>query len=151
MNRKFLEDLGLEKETIDKIMAEHGKAIQSAKPEDYDTLKEENKTLQGTINELNKAVQQYDGFEEKLAEKDNKIKEYELKDIKYRVATENGIPIELANRLKGETEEELKADAETFSSFVPKKTTLPLKNTEPAKVDDETTAYKGMLENLKLD
>ena len=30
MNRKYLEDLGLEKEVIDKVMAEHGKAIQEA-------------------------------------------------------------------------------------------------------------------------
>lgn len=32
MNREFLEKQGLEKEVIDEIMKEHGKAIQAVKP-----------------------------------------------------------------------------------------------------------------------
>ena len=35
MKRKFLEDLGLEKEAIDKIMAENGNDVNAAKA-DYD-------------------------------------------------------------------------------------------------------------------
>ena len=150
MNRKFLEELGLEKEVIDKVMAEHGKTIQSIKPDDYDDIKAENKTLNDTVVDLQKSMKDFEGFEDKLTEKDNKIKEYEISNLKYRIASENGIPVELASRLTGETEEDIKKDAETLMSFVPKKTTLPLKNTEPV-VDDETAPYKGMLENLKLD
>lgn len=40
MKRKFLEDLGLEKETIDKIMAENGNDVNAAKA-DYDSLKQQ--------------------------------------------------------------------------------------------------------------
>lgn len=150
MNREFLEKLGLEKEVIDKIMKEHGKTIQSVKPEDYDDIKEENKTLKDTVTTLENSLKDFEGYEDKLAEKDNKIKEYELKNLKYRIANENGIPLELASKLTGETEEDLKKDAETLSSFITKKQTLPLRTTEP-QVDDETAPYEEMLDNLKLD
>ena len=150
MNREFLEKLGLEKEVIDSIMKEHGKTIQSVKPEDYDIIKGENTTLKDTVATLENSLKEFEGFEGKLAEKDNKIKEYEIKNLKYRIANENGIPLELASKLSGETEEDLKKDAETLSSFITKKQTLPLRTTE-TKVDSEDDAYKGMLDNLKLD
>lgn len=150
MNREFLEKLGLEKEVIDSIMKEHGKTIQSVKPEDYDDIKADNKTLKDTVATLETSSKDFEGYEDKLAEKDNLIKDYEIKNLKYRIANENGIPLELASKLTGETEEDLKKDAETLSSFITKKQTLPLRTTEP-KVDDEMAPYKGMLENLKLD
>ena len=150
MNREFLEKLGLEKEIIDQIMKEHGLTIQKVKPEDYDDIKEENKTLKDTVTTLENSLKEFEGYEDKLAEKDNLIKEYELKNLKYRVAVEAGIPLELASKLSGETEEDLKKDAETLSSFITKKQTLPLRTTEP-QVDDEMAAYKEMLNNLKLD
>ena len=150
MNREFLEGLGLEKEVINKVMAEHGKTIQSVKPEDYDDIKLDNKTLKDTVTALENSLKDFEGFEGKLAEKDNLIKDYEIKNLKYRIANESGIPLELASKLSGETEEDLKKDAETLSSFITKKQTLPLRTTEP-KVDDETAPYKEMLDNLKLD
>lgn len=150
MNREFLEKLGLEKEIIDQIMKEHGLTIQKVKPEDYDDIKEENKTLKDTVTTLENSLKEFEGYEDKLAEKDNLIKEYELENLKYRIANENGIPLELASKLSGETEEDLKKDAETLSSFITKKQTLPLRTTEP-QVDDEMAAYKEMLDNLKLD
>jgi cell division septum initiation protein DivIVA len=150
MNREFLEKLGLEKEVIDKVMAEHGKTINEIKPKDYDDIKTENKTLKDTVTTLETSLKQFDGYEDKLTEKDNLIKEYEIKNLKYRIANENGIPLELASKLSGETEEDLKKDAETLSSFITKKQTLPLRTTEP-KVDDEMAPYKEMLDNLKLD
>ena len=149
MTREFLENLGLEKEVIDQIMKEHGKTIQSVKPEDYDDIKEENKTLKDTVTTLENSLKEFEGYEDKLAEKDNLIKEYELENLKYRIANENGIPLELASKLTGETEEDLKKDAETLSSFI-RKPTLPLKHTEP-NVDDKSAPYKEILSNLKLD
>ena len=149
MNREFLEKLGLEKEVIDKVMAEHGKTIQSIKPDDYDDIKAENKTLKDTVADLQKSMKDFEGYEDKLTEKDNKIKEYETANLKYRIANESGIPLELASKLSGETEEELKKDAETLSSFITKKQVLPLRKTEP-EADDETAPYKEMLDNLKL-
>lgn len=148
MTREFLENLGLEKEVIDQIMKEHGKAIQSAKPQDYDEIKEENEQLKQRIGELEGTVEELKGYKDQLTEKDNLIKEYELKNVKYRIAVEAGIPLALADRLSGETEEEIKADAEKLAGFVNQKPTLPLKLTEPQKTDPKEQAYAKMLENL---
>ena len=148
MNREFLEKLGLEKEVIDKIMKEHGKAIQSVKPDDYDDIKAENKTLKDTVADLQKSMKDFEGYEDKLAEKDNLIKEYELKNLKLRIVNESGIPPELASNVTGETEEDLKKSAENLLPFI-RKTTLPLKHTEP-NVDDKDAPYKEIISNLKL-
>ena len=50
MKRKFLEDLGIEKEAIDKNMDENGKDIESAKA-DYDAIKAERDAANTTIAE----------------------------------------------------------------------------------------------------
>jgi len=153
MNREFLEKLGLEKEAIDKVMAEHGKAIQDVKPKDYEEIKTAKEKFEKQVKDLNVTLtatnEKYADYDKNIGELNVKVKGYELKNLKYRIANENGIPLELANRLSGETEEDLKNDAKTLLSFVPKKTTLPLKNTELA-VDDKAAPYKEMLNNLKI-
>ena len=148
MTREFLEKLGLEKEVIDQIMKEHGKAIQSAKPQDYDEIKEENEQLKQRIGELEGTVEELKGYKDQLTEKDNLIKEYELKNVKYRIAVEVGIPLALADRLSGKSEEEIKKDAESLASFINQKSKLPLKTTETKLTDPKEQAYAKILENL---
>lgn len=46
--------------------------------------------------------------------------------LKSRIAHESGVPFELAGRLVGSNEEELKADAEKFASFLAPKSAPPL-------------------------
>jgi predicted metal-binding transcription factor (methanogenesis marker protein 9) len=146
MTREFLENLGLEKEVIDQIMKEHGKAIQSAKPQDYDDLKEANEKLKKQLGELEGTIEEYKGYKDQLAEKDSIIKDYELKNLKYRIAVEAGIPLELAGRLSGESEQDIKKDAETLASYFSQKQPLPLKYTEPKNDDDP---YKKLLSGLE--
>ena len=148
MTREFLENLGLEKEVIDQIMKEHGKAIQSAKPQDYDEIKEENEQLKQRIGELEGTVEELKGYKDQLTEKDNLIKEYELKNVKYRIAVETGIPLALADRLSGKSEEEIQKDAESLASFINQKSKLPLKTTETKLTDPKEQAYAKILENL---
>lgn len=62
MKREFLEGLGLDKETIDKIMPEHGKAVEAAKvgaAEAKTTID----TLNGQLEELQKTVKTYEGVD----------------------------------------------------------------------------------------
>ena len=150
MNREELRTLGLTDEQIEKVLESHGKTIKAYKEKlvDYDEIKEENEKLKNTISELETAAEEYKGYKDQLTEKDNLIKEYELKNVKYRIAVETGIPLALADRLSGETEEEIKADAEKLAGFVNQKPTLPLKPTEPQKADPKEQAYAKVLENL---
>lgn len=153
MNRKFLEDLGLEKEVIDKVMAEHGKAIQEVKPaDDYEELKKAKTALEKKVGDLEKnlnaTTEKYADVDTTIAEKDKLIKDYETTNLKFRIANQAGIPMDLAERLSGETEDEIKADAEKLSEFVNKKPTLPLKPTEPGNTDPTEQAYENMIKNL---
>lgn len=59
MNREFLKGLGLEKEAIDSIMAEHGKSVQSAQ-----SLNSEIATLETEKAELTTKAKQYDKLKE---------------------------------------------------------------------------------------
>lgn len=60
MKRKFLEELGLEKEAIDKIMAENGADIESARQNEAGKFETERATLQGQITDLQGQVTQRD-------------------------------------------------------------------------------------------
>lgn len=134
MDRKFLEGLGLEKEAINSIMAEHGKTVQAAKPTDYDDLKSAKETLEKQIEELNGTLQattdKYTQQESTLGELQAKVKGYEVDTLKTRIASQAGLPLDFASKLSGETEDELKADADKFSTYF-KPAPLPLKGTEP--------------------
>src|SRR5690625_87486 len=149
MNREFLEGLGLEKEVIDSIMKEHGKAIQAVKPaDDYEELKSTNESLQGQLQQLQDTLDAKETELNGVEDIKQELERYKLKNLKTSIAVEAGIPLELANRLSGETEEEIKADAENLAEFVNKKTPLPLKPTEPP-VDDKDAGLKQMLNNMK--
>ena len=56
MKRKFLEDLGLEKEVIDKILDEAGADLEKSKG-DFETLKKEKDTLETQIKERDKQLE----------------------------------------------------------------------------------------------
>lgn len=134
MDRKFLEAKGLEKDVIDSIMAEHGKAVQAAKPtEDYETLKSQNDTLSQQIVDLNNSVNTASQEKEDLAKQ---VNGYKHKELKGRIAHEFNLPFELAGRLSGETEEELKEDAKSLSSFIAVKPILPLGSIEPEDIEE---------------
>ena len=149
MNRSFLEELGLEKEVIDKVMAEHGKAIQAVKPaEDYEELQKTNAALEQQVADMQNTLATKEEELGNIDELKQEVETYKLKDLKTSVAIKAGIPLELAGRLSGETEEEIKADAEKIAGFVNKKPTLPLKPTEPPAVDEEEQAYANIIDNL---
>jgi|SRR5699024_9102341 len=148
MNRKFLEELGLEKDAIDSIMAEHGKAIQAVKPtEDYEDLKNTNATLEQQLADLQNTLDSKETELGTLEDLKKEIASHKLDKLKTNIAIQANIPLELANRLSGENEEELKLDAEKIAGFVNKKTPLPLKPTEPP-VDDKDAGLKQMLKNM---
>ena len=98
MKRKFLEDLGLEKEAIDKIMAENGNDVNAAKA-DYDALKQQleaaNTQVQerdGQLEQLKNATGDVEAMKQQIAtlQAENKTAkekyEADLKDLKLSAA-----------------------------------------------------------------
>ena len=154
MNREFLESLGLEKEAINSIMAEHGKAVQAVKPaEGHEQLKEELATLQKQLDDANSTLEsERTTLQEQIQALEKERNTYKTNDMKLRIALENNIPYELANKLSGEDEESLRQDAQTLANYIAKPETIaPLKDVEPPVVDSETQSYKNILNNLKLE
>lgn len=88
---------------------------------------------------------------EEAAKKDAIIKGHERNAIKARIAHETGLPYEMAARLSGETEEDIRKDAESLSKFVGRQQPAPpLASTERGVPANETrAALKGMLDGLK--
>ena len=149
MNREFLKELGLEDETINKVMAEYGKSIQDLKPakEELESIQSEKKSLENQLNELQQTLASRDEELKSIDELKNQVENYKLNELKINVARQEGIPFELIGRLNGKTEEELKEDAKSLAGFVNKKQPLPLKPSEPP-VDDKNTGLKQMLTEL---
>ena len=85
------------------------------------------KSYEGYISpdEAIKLTEQVDSLTKALTEKETAItdltaknKAYETASVKARIAHEKGLPYELAERLSGETEKDIAADAEKLAQFV---------------------------------
>ncbi len=81
-------------------------------------------------NSLNGANDKAKASAEAMADLEAKVKEYETASVKSRIAHEVGIPYELANRLSGETEDDIRKDAEYMKSFTTVQQAMPLRNPE---------------------
>ena len=62
MERKFLEELGLDKEAIDKIMAQHGKDIEAHKTTAENAAKDRD-SYKGQLDEVSKKLKAFDGVD----------------------------------------------------------------------------------------
>lgn len=103
-----------------------------AKYSDYDDLKKKNEGYEKTLADNSKTIATLQG----------QVKGYEVGAIKSKVARELGIPEGMAGRLSGETEEEIRKDAEGMAPFFSKTTpAAPLADTE--------TTTKAKSENLR--
>ena len=124
---------------------------------DYDQLKErngvletENGTLKATIETTSQNTKNH---EKALADLNAKIAGYETASLRTRIALQNGLPLDLAERLVGEDEASIKADAERLASFVGNQqpTSPPLKNPESNQGSGKDGAYKSLLEGINLE
>lgn len=83
------------------------------------------------------------------AKKDAEIKGFKMKEMKVNIAINAGIPYELAGKLSGETEEDIKKDAETFAKYLKSGKSAPLSNPEPPAENNNRSAVRKMLNGLK--
>lgn len=85
MERKFLEELGLDKEAIDKIMAQHGKDIEAHKTS-AETATKDRDTYKGQLDDVSKKLKAFDGvdIEALRGEVDTLKKDMATKDAEYQ-------------------------------------------------------------------
>lgn len=106
-------------------------------------------------NRIKEATEQVKSVKESYASQDAEFKalteraeKAEKSLLKNRIAHENGLPLELSARLIGDTEEELKADAESLAAFMKPQSAPPLMSFEPVTTDSKTAAWAQMVAGL---
>lgn len=120
---------------------------------DYDDIKQKvseyEKRLGAMTKQAEEDAKKYQGYDTKLADMQEKIKGYETASVKTRIAHETGIPFELAGRLSGSTEDEIRKDAETLSKYIGgTKKAAPLRNAEGGTDDSKTSALRAFTASL---
>ena len=138
-----------ERATVEKEQAEKYKDYLS--PEDVSALKKTHEEAIGVINskleELNTAAASHTKEVEEITARATAA---EATLLKNRIAHQNGIPLELSDRLIGETEEELKLDAEKMAGFLKPQTGVPLRTTEPTQYGADPESASKMAASQAL-
>lgn len=135
-------------EQLNAIIGERIARVEKKASEETAGLRKEIETLtQGRKEDATKIAD----LEKSNKDYASKVKTYEAAAVKARIAKEYGIPDGLQDRLRGETEEELKADAESLKKLLP--TSTHLKSTiHSAGVGDKDesikNAYSTLAQNL---
>lgn len=83
------------------------------------------------------------GYEEKIAK-------YETDSVKTRIAIETGLPLELKERLRGTTEDEIREDAKMLCQFATSKRVAPL-GTSEVESGGNDKHLKNLLSSLNLE
>lgn len=110
------------------------------------------KQVEDLSNSLNVANDKAKTDAEAIAGLEAKVKTYETASVKSRIAHEVGIPYELANKLNGETEEDIRKDAEALKPFVTKAAAPPLRDPEAPDAnsgDPTRDSMKKLVEQLE--
>lgn len=96
-------------------------------PDDVTALKADfDKQLQDANKLVKETQDKLSTFDETVSNLTKRAEAAEKQVLKNRVAYENKLPIELSERLIGNTEEELKADAEKLSGIIKPNNAPPL-------------------------
>ncbi|HFU4377202.1 TPA: DUF4355 domain-containing protein [Streptococcus suis] len=119
---------------------------------DYDELKSRVSTLEaenaGLKETVAKSNQTAADFESQIEGYKSTIAGYETAKTKTAIALKYGLPIEFADRLQGEDEASLMADAERFASLMKPQTPFPpLKSIEP-EVKGEDAVWRDVIKDL---
>ena len=90
-----------------------------------------NEKMGALDNQIKALTEEKESLKNQLSEKDSAIAKYEADSVKTKIAVGAGLRMEYAERLKGETEEEWRADAEALARDFAAAHTPPLSNVEP--------------------
>lgn len=119
---------------------------------DYDELKTKIASLEADNTAYQATIEESKSWEQEKADYEKQISSYKTAQLKQSIAIKAGLPLDLADRLSGDDEESLKADAERFSGFIkPQTPTAPLKDVEPNLGDGKDGAYKSLIQNLNTE
>ncbi|MCQ2087961.1 MAG: DUF4355 domain-containing protein [Bacilli bacterium] len=140
----ILERIGRVKESVRKEFEGY------ISPEEFTKKTEALNTEIANLKEnLNKSNEKIKGFDAEILERDEKIKSYELNSVKTKVAAELGLDYKLVSRISGDTEEDIRKDAESLKELFKPQYAAPMHSTEGNAGNSENAAYLQMLAGMK--
>lgn len=121
---------------------------------DYEDIKKRNSEFEQQITDLTNQLKAKDetisGYESAKTELETKINKYEMGSLKTRIALETGLPFELAEKLTGEDEETIRADAQKMAQFIKPINKAPIGGAEPIdNSDPRKAAFQSLLKNME--
>lgn len=145
-------------EQLDKVIGERirrAEAKAAEKYSDYETLKSQNSDYVTQITQLQEQLQKQtetiDGNKAIVDELNAKVQSYESSSLKTKVALELGLPYQMAGRLSGNNEEEIRADAESMVKLIgAQKPVAPLGSSEPVVTNTHEAALKQLASQLSF-
>lgn len=129
------------------ITARFEGAMQSADVEKLKTGYEN--TIAGLKKQIEEAGVREAESAKQLTELNSRIKGYETDSVKTRIALELGLPYQMAGRLTGETEEDIRRDAEALRGMMSQGRPVAPLAKEPDGVRNADEALRGLLSNMK--
>lgn len=122
----------------------------SKKYSDYDDLKKKVSDYETQIGDLTRTIgeskEKYAGYDKTLADMKAKLKCYETDSVKTRIALESGLPYAMATRLSGETEDDIRKDAQSLIQLMESRSpeAPPLRSNEPVGGDTKREALRAL-------
>lgn len=141
LNNLIASRLERAKESVKKEYEEKYKDYDAYKSQ-VEALNNDKNSLETQLNELNEKMSTFDAL-------DAKTKKLEAENLKIKIALSEGIPFEMAGRLAGETEEEIKRDAKAMANFISVSKPMPIKSTEQKQREVGEEAYRKLAEGLR--
>ena len=106
-------------------------------------------------DDAKKHTDQIAALNAKIADSDAKIADltaknsaYEISSVKMKIAHETGLPYELADRLSGTTEEEIRKDADALAKFAAPRQATPGFSSETPVGSTADAAYRALAHDL---
>jgi chromatin remodeling complex protein RSC6 len=121
-----------------------------------DEFKRQTEELNTKLTELGNSLEQEKAkggeYEKTISSLNEKVKKYESDSVKTRIVAEMGLPLEVADRIKGETPDDMKKDAESLKALFGARSAAPLYTPERGADNSREAALKelaGKLTNKK--
>lgn len=118
---------------------EEARNAERQKFSDYETMKKDLETAKADAQKK----------DETITDLQKQLKGSRAELAKTRIALEKGLPVEMSGRLNGETEEEIRKDAESLSALFGRRNPAPRRDPEPGAGNGKDKALRSMLAELK--
>lgn len=143
-------------EQLDKVIGERIRRAEEKAAEkynDYEAIKTQNAEYVTQISQLQEQLQKQtetiNGNQSIVDDLKAQVQNYESSSLKTKVALEIGLPYQMASRLSGNTEEEIRSDAEAMAKLIgSQKPVAPLGSSEPVVTNSKDADWKKLAASL---